>query len=121
MNNPNNSEYPTVTEPGDNDSTVLSNINSLVTTLNTTYGTTRNPFRLYTVGFGPVFSGSDASSALSTLQTMQYYAGTPGQTSTTTALPSNQVITGTDAQMSSNMINTFTSILENGVQIALIQ
>jgi len=50
---------------------------------------------------------------------MQYYAGT--QSSISTPLPSNQIITGTDAQMSANMIATFTQILENGVQIALIK
>ncbi len=50
---------------------------------------------------------------------MQYYAGT--QSSASTALPSNQIITGTDAQMSANMISAFTSILQNGVQIALIK
>ena len=50
---------------------------------------------------------------------MQYYAGT--QTSASTALPSNQIITGTDTQMSTNMIDTFTQILQNGVQIALIK
>ena len=35
-------------------------------------------------------------------RTMQYYAGT--QSSASTALPSNQIITGTDSQMSANMI-----------------
>jgi hypothetical protein len=51
------------------------------------------------------------------LQAMQYYAGT--QSSASTALPSNQIITGTGTQMSTNMISTFTQILQNGVQIAL--
>ena len=50
---------------------------------------------------------------------MQYYAGT--QSSASTALPSNQIVTGTDTQMSTNMITAFTSILESGVQIALIK
>ena len=97
----------------------MSQIYSLVQTLASDYGTSRNPFRLYAVGFGPVFQGANASAAKSTLQTMQYYAGT--QSSPSTALPSNQIITGTDAQMSTNMISTFTQILQNGVQIALTQ
>jgi hypothetical protein len=97
----------------------LTQVYSLVQQLASDYGTTRNPFRLYAFGFGPVFQGPDASSALSTLQTMQYYAGT--QSSASTALPSNQIITGTDAQMSSNMIAAFTSILQKGVQVALIK
>ena len=50
---------------------------------------------------------------------MQYYAGT--QSMLPRRLPSNQIITGTDTQMSANMISAFTSILQNGVQIALIK
>ena len=41
--------------------------------------------------------------------------------SASTALPSNQIITGTDTQMSANMISAFTDILQSGVQIALIK
>ncbi len=119
MNNPGGSEYPSVSASSITDTGVETQVYSLVQQLASDYGTTRNPFRLYAIGFGPVFQGTNASLGLSTLQTMQYYAGT--QTSASTALPSNQVITGTDAQMSSNMISTFTSILQNGVQIALIQ
>jgi Flp pilus assembly protein TadG len=119
MNNPSGSEFPSVTASTINNSTVLNQVYSLVQQLSTSYGTSRNPFRLYAIGFGPVFQGANSSSAQTTLQTMQYYAGT--QTSASTALPSNQIITGTDSQMSTNMTNTFTKILENGVQIALIK
>jgi hypothetical protein len=117
MNNPFGSEYPSVNPTSINNSTVLNQVYSLVQSLTSTYGTSRNPFRLYAVGFGPVFQGVNASSAMTTLQTMQYYAGT--QSSASTALPSNQIITGTDTQMSTNMVATFTNILNNGVQIAL--
>ena len=48
---------------------------------------------------------------LSTLQTMQYYAGT--QTSASTPLAASQIVTGTDTQMSANMVNAFTSIWNN--------
>ena len=92
MNKPKSSEYPTTSSPGLNNSTVTSQVYSLVDQLANDYGTSRNPFRLYAIGFGPVFQGSDASSALTTLQTMQYYAGT--QSSASTPLPSNQIITG---------------------------
>jgi hypothetical protein len=119
MNNPSQSEYPSINPTNINDSTVLSQTYSLVQTLASTYGTSRNPFRLYAVGFGPLFQGPNATAAKSTLQSMQYYAGT--QSSASTALPSNQIITGTDTQMSANMISTFTQILQNGVQIALTQ
>jgi hypothetical protein len=119
MNRPNSSEYPSVTPLDINDSSVLSQIYSLITQCVTDYGTTRNPFRLYALGFGPVFQGPNASGALSTLQTMQYKAGTQGSAST--PLAASQIVTGTDAQMSANMVNAFTTILESGVQIALIK
>ena len=119
MNNPSGSEYPSINATTINASNVTSQINSLVQQLATDFGTSRNPFRLYAIGFGPVFQGANASAALSTLQSMQYYAGT--QSSASTALPANQVITGTDAQMSTAMIDAYTSILQNGVQIALIK
>jgi Flp pilus assembly protein TadG len=119
MNNPASSEYPSVATYNINDSTVLNQVYSLVQQLASDYGTTRNPFRLYALGFGPVFQGTNAAAAESTLQTMQYYAGT--QSSASTPLPSAQIITGTDSQISANMISSFTTILENGVQIALIK
>ena len=119
MNRPNSSEYPAVTGYNNNDPNVTNEIYSLVKKLKQDHGTTRNPFRLYTIGFGPVFSGPDAAAALTTLQEMQYYAGT--QSSPSTALPASQIITGTDAQMSSDLVTTFTNILQNGVQIALIK
>jgi Flp pilus assembly protein TadG len=119
MNNPSGSEYPTVTPSNLNDSTVLNQIQSLIQQLVTSYGTARNPFRLYALGFGPVFQGPNKSDALSTLQSMQFWAGT--QRSASTSLAASQIVTGTDTQMSANMVNAFTSILESGVQIALIK
>ncbi len=119
MNRPSASEYPSVTAANLNDPSVLNQIYSLIQQLASTYSTTRNPFRLYALGYGPVFQGPNASGALSTLQSMQYYAGT--QSSASTPLAANQIVTGTDAQMSANMVNAFTSILESGVQIALIK
>jgi Flp pilus assembly protein TadG len=119
MNNPGGSEYPSSAGYAINNSTVLNQVYSLVQQLATTYSSGRNPFRLYAIGFGPVFQGPDASAALSTLQTMQYYAGT--QSSPSTPLAPNQIITGTGQQMSANLVATFTSILESGVQIALVK
>jgi hypothetical protein len=119
MNHPTGSEYPSVTASTINNSSVLNQIYSLIQQLVTDYSSTRNPFRLYALGFGPVFEGPNASAALSTLQNMQYYAGT--QSSPSTPLAANQIVTGTDAQMSANLVNAFTSILEKGVQIALIK
>jgi Flp pilus assembly protein TadG len=117
MNNPAGSEFPAVSALTNNNTSVLNQVYGVVQQLASDYGTSRNPFRLYAIGFGPVFSGPDASAALQTLQTMQYYAGT--QANASTPLPANQVITGTDAQMSANMVAAFTNILQSGVQIAL--
>ncbi len=121
MNRPNSSEYPSVTPFSDlNDPSVLTQIYNLIQQqLVPNYSTPRNPFRLYALGFGPVFQGPNASGALSTLQAMQYYAGT--QSSASTPLAPSQIVTGTDTQMSANMVNAFTTILQSGVQIALIQ
>jgi Flp pilus assembly protein TadG len=119
MNVPASSEYPTVLETFDGDPVVSNQVYSLIDQLNSTYGTTRNPFKLYAIGFGPVFSGADASIALNVLQNMQYHGNT--QSDPSTGLPSNQIITGTDAQMSANLVSVYTSILQNGVQIALIK
>ncbi len=59
MNKPTSSEYPSVTAMATiNDSTVLNQVYSLVQQLASTYGTSRNPFRLYAIGFGPVFQGA---------------------------------------------------------------
>ena len=66
-----------------------------------------------------MFQGPNASGALSTLQSMQFWAGT--QSSASTPLAASQIVTGTDTQISANMVNAFTSILESGVQIALIK
>jgi hypothetical protein len=119
MNRPTASEYPSVTASTINNSSVLSQIYSLIQQLVTDYSSTRNPFRLYSLGFGPVFQGPNASGALSTLQSMQYYAGT--QSSPSAPLAANQIVTGTDSQMSANLVQAFTSILEKGVQVALIK
>jgi hypothetical protein len=112
MNKPSGSEYPSVGVYGINNSTVLTQVNNLVSQMATDYSSSRNPFRLYAVGFGPVFSGTNASSATSTLQNMMTNANTPG---------SPTIITGTGAQMSSTVISTFTNILQSGMQIALIK
>jgi Flp pilus assembly protein TadG len=118
MNKPTSSNYPTGNNyTAVNDPTTLSQIYGYVSTLSSTYGTTRNPFRLYGIGFGPVFSGADASSAQSTLVAMQNAANGTSITS----LPSSQIITGTDTQMSANLVSAFTNILENSVQITLIK
>lgn len=117
MNNPGSAEYPSVSPSTIYDTGVMTQVNTVVSALQSQYGTSRNPFRLYAIGFGPVFSGTDAATAQANLVSMQNTANGTSITS----LPSNQIITGTDTVMSANMIAAYTSILENGVQIALIK
>src|SRR5262249_25663996 len=57
MNNPSTSEYPKVNAYGINDTVVVNQIYDIVKQLASDYGTTRNPFKLYAIGFGPVFEG----------------------------------------------------------------
>jgi hypothetical protein len=119
MNNPSASEYPTIAPTYIGDPAVANNIQQYVTQLATDHGSARNPFRLYGLGFGPVFSGPLSSTGTQMLQNMQYWAGT--QSSPNTALDPSQIITGTDAQMTTNMTNAYTNILQNGIQIALVK
>ena len=85
----------------------------------TTYGTSRNPFRLYAIGFGPVFQGSNASAAQTTLQTMQYYAGTQSQCVHRVAVePDHHGDGRADVGEHDRHVH---QILQNGVQIALIK
>jgi hypothetical protein len=148
MNNPNSSEYPSTTgydTAVPPNSAVTNQINNLIVQMNNDFGSTRNPFKLYTLAFGPVFATSapDRSGALTVLYNMQYYAslapgqltpgnaaGSSGPSGTPPAYPSsgpyptiqtNQIITGTDQQMITNMTAAYTSILESGVQVALIK
>jgi Flp pilus assembly protein TadG len=121
MNNPTSSQYPTINPTSIASGPVQSNIQTYVTQLKNDFGTQRNPFRLYTLGFGPVFdtTSPDYGTATGVLQKMQYWAGTQG--SAATPLDPSQLITGTDATMKNNMTKTFTNILQNGIQIALVK
>jgi Flp pilus assembly protein TadG len=121
MNNPAGSEYPTINDVGNGAGPVQNNIKAYITQLKGDFGTQRNPFRLYTLGFGPVFdpTSPDYNIATTVLQNMQYWAGTQG--SPNTPLDPSQLITGTDATMQSNMTKTYTNILQNGIQIALVK
>ncbi|OAI38951.1 hypothetical protein AYO40_01570 [Planctomycetaceae bacterium SCGC AG-212-D15] len=85
-------------------------------------GTTRKPFRLYALGFGPIFqSGSpDAPRGLGTLAQMQA-TGTPTATSTPIALATNQQIVGTDDQMAVLLQAALTTVMQGALQCALIQ
>ncbi len=67
MNQPGSSEYPTVSVQAINNTTVLNQINTLVQQLASDYSSSRNPFRLYAIGFGPVFTGAERQLGTSNL------------------------------------------------------
>src|SRR6476469_3477885 len=115
--NPGGSQYPSVASYGDNDSAVLSEIYGVIDQMTAAYSTPRKPFRLHTIGFGPVFDSGSAnrSTCLSTLQNMQYHGGS--QTSATTALDSFKIVTGNDAQMISALQTAITKIMQGSIQV----
>ena len=106
MNNPSGSEYPSITATTINNSTVLNQIYSLVQNLASTYGTTRNPFRLYAIGFGPVFQGANAELGTDNLANDAILRGHPDQCVHRVAVESDHH--GDGHEMSTNMIDTFT-------------
>jgi hypothetical protein len=115
------SQFPSVSFVADNDSGVLSEIYGVVDQLKADYTTPRNPFRLYAIGFGPVFDpgSSNQAAALTTLQTMQFHGGT--QSSATTPLPSYQIVTGTPDQMATALQTAITKIMQASLEIVLLQ
>jgi hypothetical protein len=119
--NPSASQYPSTASYSDNSSTVTTQINGIIDQMVSSYSTARKPFRLYAIGFGPDFlsSYSSQSTNLSTLQTMQYHAGT--QSSASTALPSFQVVTGNNATMTANLTTAITKIMQGSIQVVLLQ
>jgi hypothetical protein len=87
-----------------------------------TLGTTRKPFRLYALGFGPIYSttATDYTRGTTMLAQMQS-TGSPTSTATPVPLDSSQLITGTDAQMQANLQTALTTIMQGGLQCALVK
>jgi len=114
------SEYPTVTYVSDNESTVLSEVYGIIDQMNTDYSTPRKPFRLHTIGFGPVFdsTNTDQATCLGTLQAMQYHGGT--QTSASTALDSFKIVTGADSDKATKLQQAISKIMQGSIQIVLL-
>ncbi len=118
--NPGASEYPSTSGLGDNDPAVLSEIYGIIDQMKTDYSSARKPFRLHTIGLGPIFEATNPNqaTALSTLQTMQYHAGT--QNSASTPLDSYKIVTGTEAQMSTALQTAISKIMQGSIQIVLL-
>jgi hypothetical protein len=119
--NPSASEYPVVTYVADNDATVRTEIYGLVDQLKTDFSSARKPFRLHTIGFGPVFDASnpDQTECLKTLQEMQYRGNT--QTNPNTPLDGFKIVTGNDAQVINSLQTAIKTIMQGSIQIVLLE
>jgi Flp pilus assembly protein TadG len=115
------SEFPSCNGYADNDPTVTSQVYSIIDQMKADYSSARNPFRLYTIGFGPVFDASNPaqSAALTTLQNMQFHGNT--QSSASTPLPAYQIVTGPDASMVNDLQAAITKIMEGSIEVVLLQ
>ena len=107
---------------GDNASQVTSQIYTICQQLvaQTTaspsgYATSTKPVLIHTIAFGPVFDPSSPkrSSALQTLQEIQYIGNT--QSSSSTSLASYKIITGSDDVISQNLQTAITNIMTVGI------
>jgi hypothetical protein len=88
------------------------------------FSTPQNPLLVFCIGFGSIFdpanAGSAQTTALTFLQTVQYYGGTSSNTNPA-SFPAAQQIYGTPAQRITNMQSAFTTIMQSGVQVTLIK
>ena len=89
--------------------------------MQTTYSTSRNPFRLYAIGFGPVFASGSANASwrLVHLANHAILRRHPEQCFHGIAVQSDYNRNG--HANAANMTSAYTAILQNGVQIALIK
>ena len=117
--------YPTQTGSGVN-SQVYSIVDRIVaqeTSSSKGYGTSRKPVLIHTVAYGTMFESystdPDKSAALDLLQNIQYKGNT--QTNAATALQSYKIITGTPTERVNKMRQAFSTIMQDGVQISLLE
>jgi hypothetical protein len=115
------SEYPTVSYVSDNHSTVRNEIYGIIDQMRTDYTSPRKPFRLHTIGFGPVFDSAnpDQAECLTTLQNMQFRGKT--QNSASTPLDPFKIVTGTDTQVINDLQTAIKTIMQGSIQIVLLE
>jgi hypothetical protein len=119
--NPTVSEYPATSGAPDNDPPVLTELYGVIDQLRADHSSGRRPFRLHTIGFGPVFDASNPEQAtcLNTLQNMQYRGN--AQANPATPLDAFKVVTGTDAQVINKLQSAITTIMQGSIQIVLLE
>ncbi|MGL6077073.1 MAG: pilus assembly protein TadG-related protein [Fimbriiglobus sp.] len=88
---------------------------------NSGLSTPSTPARVYSIGFGDLFSSPSGlnTDARNFLLNIQKRGGTSGPTDT--AIPNYQIITGTYTQRIESLRTAFERILQSGVQVTLIE
>jgi len=128
-----NNSYYKVRQPGEypsNSGTVTTQIYSVVNqicALETAnppgYSTVRKPVLIHCLALGPIFDpasgSSQRSTALDLLENIQYIGKT--QPSASTPLASYKIITGTTAERIEKTRQAFSTIMQDGVQVSLIE
>ncbi len=88
------------------------------------YSTTRKPAKVYSLGFGSLFEPTNTSTAqtdaLDFLQNVQYYGNVSSSTSGS-SFPDWQRIYGDNATRQQRLRDAFTTIMQSGVQVSLIE
>jgi hypothetical protein len=88
------------------------------------YSTSRKPALVHCIGYGSIFdpanAGTAQTTALTFLQTVQYYGNT-AQDMNPANFASWRLIYGTNTQRINTMRQAFTNIMQSGVQVSLIQ
>jgi Flp pilus assembly protein TadG len=114
--------------PGNGDATSMNEAYSIVQQIaaSTTgsapgYSLPNAPARVYSIAFGDLFTSTSSfkPTALTFLQTVQCYGN--ALASTSTPLPTEQIITGDYNTRINNMKTCLERIFQNGVQVALIE
>jgi hypothetical protein len=120
-NNPGGSEYPATSGTPDNDPAVRSEIYGIIDQLKADHGSGRRPFRLHTIGFGPVFDTTNPNQPenLATLQNMQYRGNS--QTNPNTPLDPFKIVTGSDSVVIQKLAEAITTIMQGSIQIVLLE
>jgi Flp pilus assembly protein TadG len=124
FNSANNVEWPSVSTPGtwgsSNDAQVFAVVQQI--TAQTTasppgYSTTSKPAQVYPIGYGSLFDPSTPGPGATTAETFLTTMASYGNTSSTPVA----YVYGTPANRVSQMQAAFTTIMQSGIQVSLLQ